>query len=197
MKKFYLLVVCCLFSVAVHAQSNGFMKSIEANGNVGLDDCVKYSFGLNFVGGYKLGSFFFGAGVGYSYLEGLYYTSYEYLGKGDSYRYKSYDVRNNINLFARLKANMTQSRISPFLQVDLGGTLGLSSNKIRMANGYMFEPAFGCDFTLNDMQSIFVMLGYKGQQYQYEAFDTTYGSAGNETRKKMAGAFCLHIGFNF
>lgn len=197
MKKILLIVgLLCICNV-VYAQQKGFEKSIEANANVGLDDCVKYSFGLNIVGGYRLNSLYIGAGVGYSYINGLYYSSYEYIGQGESYNYDSFDVRNNLNAFVRGKLNFTKTKISPFLQVDLGGTFALSSNEIKMANGLFYEPAFGCDFNIKDNQSIYILLGYKGVQYQYKAFDTTYGSSGVELRKTMAGAFCVHTGFKF
>lgn len=192
-----MMLLCATVVFSVNAKTKGFEKSVEANVNIGLDDCLKYSFGINILGGYRVNCFYIGAGVGYSYINGLYYSNYEYMGKGDSYSYNSFDIRNNLNLFARAKINFTKTKISPFLLIDLGGTLGLSSNSIKMANGFFYKPAFGCDFTIKDKQSLYVILGYKGMQYQYEAFNTTYGNAGNEIRKSMAGAFCLHIGFAF
>ena len=198
MKKILCVICLSLLCSNLLAQDKGFEKAIEANGSVGLDNCTKYTFGVNFIGGYRVNPhFFIGAGLGYSYVDGLYYSSYEYLGKGNSISYKSYDVRNNLQVFGRAKVNLTKSKISPFLLIDLGGTFALSSNSIKMANGFFYEPAFGVDFGIKDKQSIYVMLGYKGTQYQYRAFDNTYGSVGDEMRKQMAGTFCFHLGFKF
>ena len=116
---------------------------------------------------------------------------------GNSYSGTSNDVRNNIKLYGRLKANLTATKVSPFFSVDLGGTIGLSSNSIKMANGFFFEPCFGCDFALSPKQAIYLMLGYNGQGYDYRAFDTTLGSTSDEMRHVLAGKFAIHLGFKF
>ena len=61
----------------------------------------------------------------------------------------------------------------------------------------MYEPAFGVDFKTKNEQTIYVMLGYKGTQYQYKYFNTTYGDSGVELQKGNAGTFCIHLGFKF
>lgn len=199
MKKIFLIIGMILCCGTGFAQNKGFEKAIEANGGIGLDEHTNYSFGVNFIGGYRINeAFFIGAGLGYSYIDGLYYKSYEYLGSiKESYHYNSYDARNNVQAFARAKYNLTKSNISPFLLIDLGGTFGLTSNEIKMANGFMYEPAFGVDFKTKNEQTIYVMLGYKGTQYQYKYFNTTYGDSGVELQKGNAGTFCIHLGFKF
>ena len=198
MKKIFLIIgmiFCCGIGFA---QDKGFEKAIEANGSVGLDDCINYTFGANFIGGYRISpSFFVGAGLGYTYIDGLYYKSYEYISKGESLSYNSIEARSNLQAFARAKYNLTKSNVSPFLLIDLGGTFGLTSNTIKMANGFIYEPAFGVDFKIKNEQTIYVMLGYKGTQYQYKYFNTTYGDSGVELQKKTAGTFCIHLGFKF
>ena len=197
MKKLFCAFCFVFMCSSAFAQEQNFEKAFEFNGGVGLDDCINYSFGANFVGGIRPSeTIFIGAGVGYAYIDGLYYTSYEYLGKGNSLTYDSCDVRNNLQVFARGKMNFSTEKISPFVSLDLGGTFGLSSNNIKMANGFIFEPAFGIDIKMANKQSMYIMLGYKGCQYEYERFDLTYGRTGTEMENKMAGTFCLHIGFN-
>lgn len=198
MKKILLIVVSLCVCELVYAQQKGFETSLEANVGIGLDDYTKYTFGVNVIGGYRFNDFIsLSAGIGYTYLNGLYYSNYEYLGKGDSYRHKSYDVRSNLNVFARAKINMTKTKVSPFILVDLGGTFGLASSSVKMANGFMYEPALGCDFKLKEKHKVYVMLGYKGMKYEYSAFDTTFGSAGEDIRKTTANSFCIHLGFTF
>ena len=195
MKKIFCVLLLSCFTITgfVYAQNNKFEKAVEVNGGVGLDDRVEYTFGLNFVGGYRLNDMFLiGGGLGYSYINGLYYTSF---GPGVYHDYDSYDIRNNLNLFARIKMNFTNTAISPFLSIDLGGTIGMSSNSTKMANGFLFEPAFGCDFSINEMQKLYLMIGYKGMQYQYHIFD--YYDLDNYYNKGMAGVFCVQIGFTF
>lgn len=199
MRKLILCAIISMASITAFAQTKGFEKSVEATGGIGLDKYQKFTFGVNFVGGYRFNDYFFiGAGAGYEYLDGLYYTSYEYhSGAGNSYHGTSEDVRNNIKVFGRLKANLTNTQVSPFFAVDLGANIGLSSNEIKMANGFYFEPGFGCDFAISPKQAIYLMLAYNGIGYDYEAFDTTLGSAGHEMRHALAGKFAIHLGFRF
>lgn len=199
MKRFIICAIIAMASISASGQSKGFEKFVEATGGIGLDKYQKFTFGINFVGGYRLNDYFsVGAGAGYEYLDGLYYSSYEYhSGAGNSYYGTSDDVRNNIKLFGRVKANLTSSKVSPFFSADLGGNISLSSNEIKMANGFFFEPCFGCDFIINPKQALYVMLGYNGIGYDYKAFDTTLGSSGNEMRHVLSGKFTIHFGFKF
>ena len=199
MRKLLLSAIIAMASITAFAQNRGYEKSVEATGGIGLDKYQKFTFGVSMVNGYRVNDYFFvGAGVGYEYLDGLYYSSYEYRGGlGNSYSGTSNDVRNNIKLYGRLKANLTATKVSPFFSVDLGGTIGLSSNSIKMANGFFFEPCFGCDFALSPKQAIYLMLGYNGQGYDYRAFDTTLGSTSDEMRHVLAGKFAIHLGFKF
>lgn len=116
MRKLILCAIIAMASISAFAQNKGFEKAVEATGGIGLDKYQKFSFGVNFVGGYRINDYFFvGAGAGYEYLDGLYYTSYEYhSGAGNSYHGTSDDVRNNIKVFGRLKANLTATKVSPF-----------------------------------------------------------------------------------
>lgn len=199
MRRFLFCAILAMATLTSFAQTRGYEKSVEATGGIGLDKYQKFTFGVSMVNGYRVNDYFFvGAGVGYEYLDGLYYSSYEYhSGLGNSYHGTSDDVRNNIKLYGRLKANLTATKVSPFFAVDLGATIGLSSNEIKMANGFYFEPCFGCDFALSPKQAIYVMLGYNGQGYDYHAFDTTLGSTSDEMRHVLAGKFSIHLGFKF
>lgn len=199
MKRILICAIIVMVSISAFGQHKGLEKSVEATGGIGLDKYQKFTFGVNFIGGYRFNDYFLvGAGTGYEYLDGLYYSSFEYhSGAGNSYYGTSEDVRNNIKLFGRLKVNVTSFGVSPFFSMDLGANIGLSSNEIKMANGFFFEPCFGCDFTINPKQAIYVMLGYNGIGYDYMAFDTTLGSSGYEMRHVPSGKFTIHFGFKF
>lgn len=189
-----------IFSVSTMAQNRGYEKSIEVMGAVGLDARSDYAFGVSMVNGYRFNNYLYlGVGVGYEYLNGLYYHSYQYGGKYSvSSSYDSKSTQNIIQLYARVKANFTNAKISPFASFDIGNSFNLNSTKeIKMAHGLFFEPAIGCDFRLNDKQTLYVSLGYKYQQYEYEFINTSYGSAGHELEKKPAGSFNVHVGLKF
>lgn len=199
MKRTFLLAFALLLGIASYAQNSGYEKSVEINGAFGLDDYQKYTFGIGMVNGYRINdNLYLGVGIGYEYLKGMYYKSYEYVGGiTGSKKYDSYDIRNNVQLFGRIKANLTSSNVSPFLSVDLGYNVGLGGNEIKMANGLFYEPAFGIDFKLDEKQSIYFMIGYNGQNYEYKFYNLTLGSAGNDTEKKTAGKLSLRLGFVF
>ena len=93
MKRIIIYALFAMASVTAFAQTKGFEKAVEATGGIGLDKYQKFSFGVNLVGGYRINDHFFvGAGAGYEYLDGLYYTSYEYhSGAGNSYHGTSDD----------------------------------------------------------------------------------------------------------
>lgn len=188
---FVLLTVCITSS----AQSSGYEKAIEVKGAIGLDDRTDYAFGASMINGYRFNDYLFlGAGVGYEYLNGLYYHNYG--GKSSSYDSKS--TQNIIQLYVRVKANFTNAKISPFASLDLGNSFNLdSTDEIKMAKGFFFEPAIGCDFKLNDKQTFYISLGYSQQQYEYEFISTAYAVSGHETEKKPAGMFNIHIGLKF
>lgn len=202
MKKFLILLCLFLAGISTYAQegkkNKGFEMSIEANGGPGLDKCTKYSFGLNFNAGYRFNPYFYvGAGLGYSYIDGLYYRRHEYISYGKSLNYDSFNVNHNAQLFARLKANFTKTKVSPFISLDLGGTFAMTSRDIRQAEGFMYEPAFGLDFELPENQSLYMMLGYKGQTYTYRYFNMTLGNTYDEDIKYPSGLFNIHLGFKF
>jgi hypothetical protein len=64
MKKILFIVCLTVLCGTTLAQNKGFEKAIEVNGGIGLDDYTNYSFGVNFVGGYRFNdTFFVGAGL--------------------------------------------------------------------------------------------------------------------------------------
>lgn len=199
MKRVILSAFTLFMGVSLFAQNSGYEKSIEINAGFPLDEYQKKTFGIGMVNGYRLNdNFSLGLGIGYEYIEGLYYHSYEYKGGIiGSKNYDSYDIRNNIQIYGRIKTNLTSTKVSPFLSCDFGYTIGLSDNDIKMANGLFFEPAFGMDFVLNDDQTIYFTVGYNGQNYDYEFFNLTLGSSGSEILNKRAGKLSVKFGFKF
>lgn len=185
MKRILTLLSILFVSVSMFAQ-NGFQVSIEANGGVGLDKYQKFSFGVSAVAGYKFVDMItVGAGVGYEYLDGLYFV--DMAGKN------SMDARSLLQVFGRVKVNLTKTKISPFLGCDLGTTFNLGNFPIKMANGFFFEPGIGCDFKLSTGQGIYFLLGYNNQSYEYKSFINVT----EETRNVRSGQFKVHLGFRF
>lgn len=203
--KLFLLVALIMVTVSVaNAQSKGYEKSIEINGGVGLDNYSKYSFGIAMINGYRFSDhFYLGAGVGYKYINSLYYTSTNYVGDRYTGYYESFDSRNLIQIYARAKANLSKGQISPFFQFDVGGSLDLNSNKdAGTAGGVILEPAFGVDFKTKDPKTaIYVSVGYNMQGISYREWDLDTDvvgtSAGDVMKDGLAGQLTFRVGFRF
>lgn len=191
---FILFALLFASSVMVFAQPKGYEKSIEVNAGVPLDEMSKFSFGLSMINGYRINEhFFIGALIGYEYFNALYMSSYE--PNEDSY--KSYDPKNLLKIGARIKANLSKGKISPFLSFDFGGGIQVARTNHYPATGLYLEPAFGVDFKLQEKQAIYVMLGYHAQNNRYGDFNLSSSNPGSSENKALAALFDIRIGFKF
>lgn len=198
MEKFIIAVVLMLCASGLNAQTKGYEKSIEVGGGVGLDKMTKYSISIAMLNGYRFNDYVFvGIGAGYKMIETLYYQSYQH-SRGYSSTYNSFDTKNLIQLYGRIKANLTKSNVSPFLQFDLGTSFDVGSNPNKTAQGVMFEPAFGVDVKLNSSKAkLYFALGYNAQSSKYSFINTTLGDSYSENIKSLSGCLNFKIGFVF
>ena len=190
------IVFAFLFTscVMTFAQSKGYEKSIEANAGVALDKMSKFSFGLSMINGYRINDhFFIGALIGYEYFNALYLSSYQ--PNEDSY--KSYDPKNLLKIGARVKANLSKGKVSPFLSFDIGAGIQVARTKYYPATGLYLEPAFGVDFKLQENQTVYVMLGYHAQNNRYGYFNLSSSDPGSSENKALAELFDIRVGFKF
>lgn len=167
--KFLTLCVFCLISSGIYAQS-GYEKSIEAGGLIGLDKFTNSSFEIEMINGYRFNNYFsVGAGLGFRYTDALYYKSY--IG---SKSYESRDGKYLIPFFGRVKANFTDTKVSPFLLADLGYTFDVGQNPNKNTFGLMINPAFGVDIKLDENKiGLYFLVGYNLQNAQYKYFNDT------------------------
>lgn len=196
MKKGLSTMLAILFAACAvsFAQSKGYEKSIEVNAGVALDKMSKFSFGVSMINGYRINEhFFIGALVGYEYFDALYMSSYQ--PEEDSY--KSYDPKNLLKIGARVKANLSKGKISPFLSFDIGGGIQVARTDYYPATGIYLEPAFGVDFKLQEKQTVYVMLGYHAQNNRYGYFNLSSSNPGSSEKKVLAGLFDIRVGFRF
>lgn len=196
MKKGLSTMLAILFAACAvsFAQSKGYEKSIEVNAGVALDKMSKFSFGVSMINGYRINEhFFIGALVGYEYFDALYMSSYQ--PEEDSY--KSYDPKNLLKIGARVKANLSKGKISPFLSFDIGGGIQVVRTDYYPATGIYLEPAFGVDFKLQEKQTVYVMLGYHAQNNRYGYFNLSSSNPDSSEKKVLAGLFDIRVGFRF
>lgn len=190
MKKIGTILFLMCFVVFASAQSKGYEKSIEFGGGIGLDKLSKYSIGISMVNGYRFNNYLYvGVGTGFKYTDALYYSS-------SSLRdyYESFDGKYLIPLYARIKANLTKTKVSPFLVVDAGYTFDVGQNENKNIEGLMIEPAFGIDFKLNEEKiSLYFLLGVNIQKTRF----THFRKISDEENNEFASALSLKLGIKF
>ena len=146
------------------------------------------------INGYRINEhFFIGALIGYEYFNALYLSSYQ--SNEDSY--KSYDPKNLLKIGARIKANISKGKVSPFLSFDIGAGIQVARTHYYPATGLYLEPAFGVDFKLQENQTVYVMLGYHVQNNRYGYFNLSSSDPGSSENKTLAELFDIRVGFIF
>lgn len=197
MKKFIFticLVILTTGSYAIFAQK-GYEKSIEVGASLGVGEYSNNTFGLYMINGYRFNKHFFaGIGTGFGYSNTL--TMVNIINKtttesrGDAYL---------IPVFINLKANLTDSKTSPFLQLNTGFTFDADQYP-KDSPGLMIEPSFGVDFNIGNNNSIYVMTGFNLQNNNY-LYLKDIGTASEDwevsTKKEMFKAISLRIGIKF
>lgn len=121
--------------------------------------------------------FHIGGGVGFRYIEALYYTS------SLTSTSKSYDGKYLIPVFARITVNLTQEGVCPFLRCDLGYAFDVGRNKNKNTEGLFLHPAVGFKFPTSAKSSVYLAAGLNVQHTHYKRFgvpiDTVDGYTSN------------------
>lgn len=81
--------------------------------------------------------------MGISYLQRSYYDSDRYVG---------------IPVFLRAKFNFTETKVSPYFGVDLGGAL-LWGDDQYLEGAFIFRPHIGLDINVSDKIKPYIMVG--------------------------------------
>ncbi len=170
-KLFSITLFGVLFVFSTYAQDSwekkGFEPQIRVTFDEGIDNFDNFSFGADFLAGYRFNEIVcIGAGVGLNYID----LRYEQAGWNSSLeRYDSgyKESAMSFPVFANVKVNFTKTKISPFINVDLGYTAFLPFSKYAQHNklGFLMRPAFGVDFHFCKW-SLFLEIAYKYQQRQ-------------------------------
>ena len=192
MQKLIILSMMLFSALFANAQS-GYEKSIELGGAVAIDNFTKYSFEIDMINGYRFNDLFsIGIGIGFRYTEALYYESHT-LG----YYYKSYDGKYLIPCYSRIKASLSNAKVSPFFLINIGGTLDVGKNPYKNTHGLMVEPAFGVDFRQDNNTGYYFLVGFNLQNSEHEYFGSASSSYKRERITGMAQSLSLRIGFIF
>lgn len=195
MKKTLLFLIAFVLSFNLHAQSKGYEKSIEVFGGPGLNEVTKYQIGISMINGYRINDYFYaGVAAGFRFQESRYMYSY---GPDDKFDHDSREPRYIIPLYARVKANLTKTSVSPFFIADIGGNIDVGMVEYKTIQGFFFEPQFGVDIDLTDPISLYLALGANIAKAKYYSFDFYDTNSIQGEYKGLASTLVFHIGIKF
>jgi len=135
-------------------------------------------------------------GMGVHVINGYQFNPYVSLGAGvglDVY----FDDGLTLPLFADLRINFLDKRVSPYIAFDIGYTFRLTG--LDYGNGLLFLPISGARFKLSDKYALNVGLGLGVQgnksQIYYDYYDLNYYPRSSYTSYDMF--MFLNVGFSF
>lgn len=172
MKKILLIFVLVLSISKINAQSP-FESQIKLTYDEGITNDKDNSFGAEFLCGIRMNNKLrLGVGVGISYCDLLYEKAglnnllNKYYGE---YRESSVYVP----VFANIKYNFINSKVSPYIAADLGYSIFIASSSYTKNNnlGLFFKPCFGVDFPVKN-EKLFLEVGYKYQQRSWSRLES-------------------------
>ena len=169
-----------------------FKPTIQAYYDFGVDTYKNSFYGANFIVDYVFNpSLAAGVGVGIGGADILYS---QYNGTD------SRDAATLMPLFADLKYKFNPEGVSPYLRIDAGYNVALSSN--IDSPGFFALPSIGVSFPLTKGE-FQIQVGYKYQRFQYKWWHMSNSSSINPfysnsaTEKTSSNEIQLSIGFSF
>lgn len=197
-KVFYFIMLSALvLSSSANAQNKGYEKSVEIGYAIGVGKYNNDIFNLSMINGYRFNdTFFAGIGVGVGYSNALNGVDISTLGITTEFRTEAI----LIPIYANIKANLSKdNKISPFLSLNIGYTIDVNQY-LKDAPGFFIQPNFGVDFKITDKTSIYGLVGFNLQHFDY-SYTRNVGTTSSDweitTKSEMFKAIDLKIGFKF
>lgn len=150
----------------------GFEPQLSISFNEGIDSYKNFSFGLDFLAAYRANEYFrIGAGIGINYIN-LMYDDIEILN-GKLYS-AYYEPAMTLPLFANIKINVVDTKVSPYLGIDVGYNIFIPFSEYAKDNklGIYFRPAFGADIHLGNV-TLFIEFAYRFQKRTFTLWTGT------------------------
>lgn len=192
MRKLSLLffVLLSVFAFSLNAQNVSgkcYRGFADFGYTFGLGDCDMGRVELNTSHGYQFNPhFFLGAGVGLHYS----YES-EVVGVVTSLLSDQRDSSIEVPIFANLRANLTETKVSPFVDAKIG-------THVTNGSGLYASVSLGCRIATTKKRGINIFVGYTYAKYGFKAVEHTLNSFGIDyTRKYAAEGLSLKIGYEF
>jgi hypothetical protein len=169
-KRIIVPLISCISCLNIHAQ--GYESNIKARFDAGVDSYNNHSFGIEYIGGYRINPYVrIGAGTGLSYVNQLYIESIPHFSPWGTYdehdEYK--EAAAFVPLFVNGKFNFISAGVSPFLNLNVGYSFFIPFSEYAKMNHHsvFINPSFGIDVPLSSCSLTFEV-GYKYQVRQID-----------------------------
>lgn len=200
--RIFMFIIASVLSLTTFAQVR-FSPTISAYYGFGKKEKVENYYGLNFVAGVDIGKRWnVGVGVGFELSNELYSRTMMDVnisyGKVHDYTYYNTSFVGEIQripVFARCKYKFLDSKVSPYVSLDLGAAItisGYGEEKTR----FIARPAVGVDFNVG-RGSLFLQLGYRNMKYDYEYTELTNTTNYKTQNSESCGMLELAAGYEF
>jgi len=167
--------------------SVNYQGIIELGYASGIGKYGMNNFRLNFINGLRIDpNIFFGLGLGIRYYSGMHES------------YSPVNSRMLVPFFLNIRTNISGGVVSPYLALNVGGTLGfdglMKSSKFYMGLfegvGSMFNPSIGVSFKISEKCAIIIGIAYEIQKMKFL-------SCGNPETKERESSLSLNCGGTF
>lgn len=193
--KHYLLFLLMVFPMVSHAQrlEKGYHGFADAGYIYFTESVDPATIEISTTHGYQFNPFIFlGAGTGFDF-SGKY-------KKGDvsGYPFKKRESKVDIPVFFNFRANLTKTKLSPFVDIRFGAYVNSNSEEYSMLN-------VGARYGINETIGLFFSVGYMNRKITVEELNMTIGDKYNGYRtdyyyndhKESTGGFIFKIGVDF
>lgn len=192
MKKLFITVAFIAVSISTCFSQNNAGRNqsvnltVETGGFIGIADPFKASgfTPVNLVGSYRFNEYYsLGVGAGLNI-------------------YSKYD-QTTLPVFARFRANILKSTITPFAQLDAGTNINLSSpdnpsvHLKGFVEGLFVTPAVGVSYRLKNDKALNLSVGFRVQNGDFEKWSPKGGGTGTISDGNMAFSLTIMLGFTF
>ncbi len=147
-------------------------------------------------GGYTIGVGDYGEDrFAFTTTHGFQFNPYFFLGVGAGMNYISDDKLLGIPIFADIRTNLLNRRVSPILEAKIGYS-------VLDIEGLYISPSIGCRIAVGKNIAIFVSIGYEMQRAEfvisnYEYLGGGYYSHNNYRATENCGGSTFRVGFEF
>lgn len=185
----------------------GFQHSVELNQSFGSDSRGMFTYGAEYIGGYRFNNMFYvGIGIGLDIIHDYNVYRYEKFKDQSYFDWQCWDFFGvGLPLHIDGRAYFGKKWAKPYIGLSLGGLFPFASVDDD-APYFQLEPQFGVDFIMKSGNSIYFSLAYnysyknQPEHKSWNYVDKYYLShVGEEIIHRVYNihSFSFHIGYTF